>query len=179
MGRRAAVVVSALAVALAVPTGAQAARGFTYGVSAAEVSSSSAILWAHANSAGRYSLQIARDSRFRHVLAAATPTARSSGDNTLQVTVRGLKPGTRFFYRFQGTGGKRSDTGTFWPITLTALAPMPARAGGQTLQPMESNTTALEALRASGRAGLLTVELKPTQTGRRSRPAQRVGAGRL
>src|SRR5213080_3891997 len=113
MGRRAVPVVSVLAAALAVPTAAQAARGFTYGVSAAEVSSSSAILWAHANSAGRYSLQIARDSRFRHVLATATPTARSSGDNTLQVTVRGLKPGTKFFYRFQGTGGKRSDTGTF------------------------------------------------------------------
>jgi alkaline phosphatase D len=113
MGRRAAVVVSALAVVLAVPTTASAAKGFTYGVSAAEVSSSSAILWAHANSAGRYSLQIARDSRFRHVLATATPSARSSGDNTMQVTVRGLKPGTRFFYRFQGTGGRRSDLGTF------------------------------------------------------------------
>jgi alkaline phosphatase D len=113
MGRRAAVVVCALAIALAVPTTAQAATGFTYGVAAAEVSSSSAILWAHANSAGRYSLRIARDSRFRHVLATATPTARASGDNTLQVTVRGLQPGTKFFYRFQGTGGKRSDTGTF------------------------------------------------------------------
>jgi alkaline phosphatase D len=113
MARRAAVVVCALAIALAVPTTAQAATGFTYGVAAAEVSSSSAILWAHANSAGRYSLRIARDSRFRHVLATATPTARASGDNTLQVTVRGLQPGTKFFYRFQGAGGKRSDTGTF------------------------------------------------------------------
>src|SRR5256885_3482776 len=102
MGRRAAVVVCALAIALAVPTTAQAATGFTYGVAAAEVSSSSAILWAHANSAGRYSLRIARDSRFRHVLATATPTARASGDNTLQVTVRGLQPRTKFFYRFQG-----------------------------------------------------------------------------
>jgi phosphodiesterase/alkaline phosphatase D-like protein len=31
----------------------------------------------------------------------------------MQVTVRGLRPGTRFFYRFQGTRGRRSDTGTF------------------------------------------------------------------
>jgi len=37
MRRRAVVVVSALAVVLAVPTTAQAARGFSYGVSAAEV----------------------------------------------------------------------------------------------------------------------------------------------
>src|SRR3982074_1451929 len=112
MGRRAAVVACALAIALAVPTTTQAATGFTYGVAAAEVSSSSAILWAHANSAGRYSLRIAPDSPFRHVLPTAPPTARASGDNTLQVTVRGLQPETKFFYRFQGAGGKRSDTGT-------------------------------------------------------------------
>jgi phosphodiesterase/alkaline phosphatase D-like protein len=102
-----------LAIVLAVPTTAQAARGFSYGVSAAEVTSSSAILWAHATSAGRYVARIARDSRFRHVLATATPSARPTSDNTMQVTVRGLRPGTRFFYRFQGSGSKRSDTGTF------------------------------------------------------------------
>ncbi|MDX6673264.1 MAG: hypothetical protein QOH11_682 [Solirubrobacteraceae bacterium] len=113
MRRRAAVVGSALAIVLAVPTSAQAARGFSYGVSAAEVTSSSAILWAHATSAGRYVALIARDSRFRHLLATATPSARPTSDNTMQVTVRGLQPGTRFFYRFQGTRGRRSDTGTF------------------------------------------------------------------
>src|SRR6476661_8734516 len=113
MRRRAAVVVPALAIVLAVPTSAQAARGFSYGVSAAEVTSSSAILWAHATSAGRYVAVIARDGRFRHILATATPSARPTSDNTMQVTVRGLRPGTRFFYRFQGIRGRRSDTGTF------------------------------------------------------------------
>ncbi len=113
MRRRAFVVVAVLAVALAAPTVAQAARGFSYGVSSAEVTSSSAILWAHANSGGRYVARIARDRRFRHVLATATPSARSSSDNTMQITVRGLRPGTQFYYRFDGTGGKRSDTGTF------------------------------------------------------------------
>jgi alkaline phosphatase D len=111
--RRALVVVPALAIALAVPTTAQAANGFSYGVSAAEVTSSSAILWAHATSPGRYVARIARDSRFRHVLATAVPSARPTSDNTMQVTVRGLNPGTRFFYRFLGSRGKRSDTGTF------------------------------------------------------------------
>src|ERR1700738_4816470 len=101
MGRRAAVAVSALAVVLAVPTTAQGAKGFSYGVSAAEVTSSSAILWAHATSAGRYSMRIASDSRFRHVVATATPSARPTGDNTMQVTVRGLKPGTKYFFRFE------------------------------------------------------------------------------
>src|SRR2546421_7632287 len=113
MGRRAVAAVSVLAAVLAVPPAAQAARGFSFGVSAAEVTSSSAILWAHATSPGRYVARIARDGRFRHVLASAVPTARLTSDNTMQVTVRGLNPGTRFFYRFQGTGGKRSDTGTF------------------------------------------------------------------
>jgi alkaline phosphatase D len=64
-------------------------------------------------------MRIATDSRFRHVLATASPSARSTSDNTMQVTVRGLRPSTRFFYRFQGSGGKRSDTGTF----RTAPAP--------------------------------------------------------
>src|SRR3989440_1097203 len=113
MGRRAVVAVSVLAAVLAVPAAAQAARGFSFGVSAAEVTSSSAILWAHATSSGRYVARIARDSRFRHILASAQPSARSTSDLTMQVTVRGLQPGTRFFYRFDGRGGKRSDTGTF------------------------------------------------------------------
>src|SRR5204862_4756950 len=113
MGRRAVAAVSVLAAVLAVPSAAQAARGFSFGVSAAEVTSSSAILWAHATSAGRYVVRIARDSRFRHVLATARPSARRTSDNTMQVTVRGLRPGTRFFYRFQGSGGRRSYTGTF------------------------------------------------------------------
>jgi alkaline phosphatase D len=47
------------------------------------------------------------------VLAAARPSARASADETMQVAVRGLRPGTRFFYRFVGTGGRRSDTGQF------------------------------------------------------------------
>src|SRR5436190_122136 len=101
MPRRAVSVLPVLAVLLAVPTSAQAARGFSYGVSAAEVTSSSALLWAHADSPGRYVARIARDGRFRHVLATATPSARASSDLTMLVTVRGLKPGTRFFYRFE------------------------------------------------------------------------------
>src|ERR1700716_806320 len=103
MRRRAVVVVSALAVVLAVPTTAQGAKGFSYGVSAAEVTSSSAILWAEATSAGRYSKRTPSDSRFRHGLATATPSARPTGDNTMQMTVRGLKPGTKYFFRFQGS----------------------------------------------------------------------------
>src|SRR5436190_19273526 len=113
MRRRAVAAVSVLAAVLAVPSAAPAASGFSFGVSAAEVTSSSAILWAHANSSGRYVARIARDSRFRHVLASARPNARSSSDLTVQVTVRGLQPGTRFFYRFDGRGGRSSDTGTF------------------------------------------------------------------
>src|SRR3979411_3008771 len=128
MRRRAVVVVSALAVVLAVPTTAQAARGFSYGVSAAEVTSSSVILWAHATSAGPYVMRIARDGRFRQVLATATPSARATSDNTMQVTVRGLQPGTRFFYRFEGSGGERRETRTLGnrgPTAPFRAAPAP------------------------------------------------------
>lgn len=113
MPRRAVVVVSALAIALAAPTASQAATGFSYGVASAEVTSSSALLWAHANSSGRYALRIATDRGLRRVLANATVTARGSTDNTMQVTVRGLRPNTKYYYRFLGSRGRRSDTGTF------------------------------------------------------------------
>jgi phosphodiesterase/alkaline phosphatase D-like protein len=114
MGRRAAAVaVAAILATVAVPTAAQAARGFSFGVSSAEVTSSSALLWARANSGGRYWAQIARDRAFRHVVASASVRALSSNNGTMQITARGLRPNTRFFYRFAGSGGRRSDTGQF------------------------------------------------------------------
>jgi alkaline phosphatase D len=114
MPRRAvAVVVSALAIALAAPAASQAATGFTYGVASAEVTSSSALLWSHANSSGRYALRLATDRGLRRVLASASTTARGNADNTMQVAVRGLRPSTRYWFRFVGSRGKRSDLGTF------------------------------------------------------------------
>ena len=101
-----------LTLLLAVVPAAHAARGFSLGVQAGEVTSSSAVLWGKAKQRGGYSLDVATNRRFRNF----TPhfvVARRSHDNTVQLRVRRLKPDTRYWFRFVGNGGKRSDVGTF------------------------------------------------------------------
>ena len=49
---------------LAVAPSAYAARGFSYGVTAGDVSAKSAVLWAKAKKSGRYTLEVARNKRF-------------------------------------------------------------------------------------------------------------------
>ena len=49
---------------LAAAPSAYAARGFSLGVTAGDVSSSSAILWGKAKKSGRYTLDVARNKRF-------------------------------------------------------------------------------------------------------------------
>jgi len=51
----------ALAVVLVTAPSAMAARGFSLGVAAGEVSATGAIVWGHADASGRYTLQEARD----------------------------------------------------------------------------------------------------------------------
>jgi len=103
----------ALAVVLVTAPSAMAARGFSLGVAAGEVSATGAIVWGHADASGRYTLQVARDRRFRRVEDEFGVRAAAGKDNTVQRRVRGLGPGKRYFYRFTGSGGRRSDTGTF------------------------------------------------------------------
>jgi alkaline phosphatase D len=102
---------------------AYAAKGFSYGVTAGDVTANSAILWAKANKSGRYVLELDRRRSFRspHRRAFAV-RARARDDNTVQRKVKGLVPGARYLFRFVGRRGRRSDTGTF----LTA--PPPRRA---------------------------------------------------
>ena len=91
---------------------AQAARGFSFGVTAGDVTSTSAILWGKANRSGGYSLDVANNRRFRNFRPHFV-VARSRDDNTVQRRVPRLKPDTRYWFRFVGNGGRRSDVGTF------------------------------------------------------------------
>jgi phosphodiesterase/alkaline phosphatase D-like protein len=115
--RRSTPVLAALAVSLAAPAGASAA-GFSLGVAAGEVSTSSALLWAHATSSGPTVLQVATDSGFRRIAATKSVSATHTRDNTVQAKVTGLRPGTTYSYRWL-QGAKRSPLGTF----RTAPAP--------------------------------------------------------
>src|SRR4051794_15611882 len=103
-GTAAALAVAALA---ALPAGA-GAKGFSYGVTASEVSSSSALLWTRADKTGKVTLQVSPDKKFGNKGDKSKRLAASKGnDNVAQTTVRGLKPGHRYAYRF--TQGKNTS----------------------------------------------------------------------
>jgi alkaline phosphatase D len=91
---------------------AHGARGFSSGVTAGDVSSSSAVLWGKANRSGTYALQVAGNRRFRGARGRSV-RARKAHDNTVQKRVTGLRAGKRYWFRFIGTRGRRSDLGTF------------------------------------------------------------------
>jgi phosphodiesterase/alkaline phosphatase D-like protein len=97
---------------LAVAPSAYAARGFSYGVAAGEVTSSSAVLWGKANKSGPYTLDVARNKRFTKELHSKVARARKSHDNTVQTRMKGLTPGKKYFFRFVGRRSK-SATGSF------------------------------------------------------------------
>jgi phosphodiesterase/alkaline phosphatase D-like protein len=110
-----------LTLLLAIPPTANAARGFSFGVAAGEVTAKSAVLWGKANTSGGYSLDVATNRRFRN-LKPHFVVAKQGRDNTVQRRVGRLKPNTRYWFRFVGNGGKRSDVGTF------VTAPKPSRS---------------------------------------------------
>ena len=89
-----------------------AARGFKFGVTPGEVTSSSAQLWGKANKSGSYTLDVARNSRLTRDLDSHLVRARRSHDNTVQMKVKGLRSDTRYWFRFS-RGRARSDVGTF------------------------------------------------------------------
>jgi alkaline phosphatase D len=112
----------AAAALLIVASPALAARGFRHGVAAGEVTSKSAVLWAHASRSGLYLAEVATDRRFRKDAGLRDVRAVARNDNTVQTKVGRLRPGTRYWYRFRGAHGRRrSAVGTF------VTAPRPGR----------------------------------------------------
>src|SRR5439155_10110393 len=96
----------------ALPAGA-AAKGFKFGVTASEVSANSALVWTRADKTGKVVLDLSSDSKFgngddKH----KTLSAKSSADNTVQTTVRGLTAGHAYRYRFH-QGNNTSAVGKF------------------------------------------------------------------
>ncbi len=100
----------ALIALLAVPASADA-KGFRYGVASAEVAQTSAIVWTRADKPGAVTLQVARTPSFRAAVKRRLRAGVSS-DNTVQVRLTGLRPGSRFYYRFASRAG-RSERGVF------------------------------------------------------------------
>jgi alkaline phosphatase D len=91
---------------------ALAAKGFTLGVTAGEVTSSSAVLWGKAKKSGTYTVDIARDRRFKRFQRYSV-VAKKGRDNTVQKRVKRLKANKRYWFRFVGRRGARSAVGAF------------------------------------------------------------------
>lgn len=107
------VLFAAVATILVLPSGAQAARGFSYGVAAGEVTDDSALLWARSDRSGTATVEVARDSRFRRVIKRARDRAVAANDLTVQRTVTGLDPDTTYYYRWRRGSRNVSDRGRF------------------------------------------------------------------
>src|SRR4051812_27393325 len=103
---------AALIGAVAVIPATGAAASFRYGVSSAEVSSSSALLWGHAIKAGKARIVLGLDKNFRRKRISKTVFARKADDLTVQTRVAGLHADTRYWYFFV-QGKQRSVIGTF------------------------------------------------------------------
>jgi alkaline phosphatase D len=96
----------------ALPAGA-GAKGFSYGVTASEVSSSSALLWTRADKSAPTVLQVSLDSKFGNKDDKRKGVKPKPGDDlTVQVRVKGLKAGRQYRYRFV-QGKKTSAVGKF------------------------------------------------------------------
>ena len=123
---------------------AAGAKGFDYGVTAAEVDTNSAILWARAAKPGTALVQVVRGGGFGGCDLRGAPgrlkvAATMANDLTVQKKVGGLNPGTAYRYRFCMAGGRASDIGRF------ETAPKPgqnrtitfALAGDQDARPLK------------------------------------------
>jgi phosphodiesterase/alkaline phosphatase D-like protein len=106
------ILAAAVVTALATVPSTAAAAPFRYGVSSAEVTSSSALLWARAIHAGKVRLVVGVDRNFRRRRITKMVLARKSSDLTVQTRVAGLAPSRRYWFFFV-QGKQRSVIGTF------------------------------------------------------------------
>jgi phosphodiesterase/alkaline phosphatase D-like protein len=115
---------AALAVAgLAVLPAGAGAKGFKYGVTSSEITSSSALLWTRADKAGPVAVQVSRDSKFGNKDdKIGVAKAKASHDNTVQFVAKHLKAGQKYRYRF--VQGKKNVSGVGKFVT----APKPSQA---------------------------------------------------
>lgn len=119
MGRTVPLALAAAGLLALTAPSALAAKGFHYGVTAGEITSKSALIWARPDKPGHYTAQVATNKHFSKGLLSAKVTSTKATDLTVQISFIGLKPNKQYYYRFVGKGGKKSDTGKF----RTALSP--------------------------------------------------------
>ena len=97
---------------------ASASAAFTLGVSASEVSATSALLWAHTTASGQTTLEVDNARNFARIDQVKRVNSSATHDRAVQTKVTGLRPNTSYFFRWR-QGRSISKRGTF----RTAPAP--------------------------------------------------------
>ncbi len=119
--RRSLIVTGSLGLAsFAIPGFAQTpnvlgATGFTHSVASGEPAAHSVLLWTRYVPAGggeaKLRVELSETQDFAKVAGGAEIITGPWRDHTAKLTVAGLKPGTRYFYRFISPAGEMSPTG--------------------------------------------------------------------
>lgn len=101
------------------PTSAKTATAYS-GVAAGDATDSSAIIWTRTVDSvtnqgivSHVTAQISSDEKFRKIISSLESVTRPNHDYTLKLDVKGLKSGTRYYYRFLTADGQSSPVGTF------------------------------------------------------------------
>jgi len=114
MSARLSIAILAAAALLAAPASAPG-KGFTYGVSAGEITSSAAMLWSRSDKSGKVKIELSTDGDKRFGEKGdrtLTATAFATNDNTVRVRATKLRSDRVHYYRFS-RGKNRSDVGRF------------------------------------------------------------------
>jgi alkaline phosphatase D len=107
-----------LVVVALVATSTANADSFSYGVSAGDVTATSALLWARAGAAAPVAVEVLRGGR---VVQRRRTVAQRAHDLTVRVAARGLRPGMQYSYRFR-QGRAVSARGSFRTAPARATA---------------------------------------------------------
>lgn len=107
--------------ALTLPGGPAAAQailgltGFTHGVASGEPAADSMLLWTRykppSGGTARVSVELSRTADFTKIAGGAVMVTGPWRDHTVKLTVDGLEPATRYFYRFIAPDGSISPMG--------------------------------------------------------------------
>jgi phosphodiesterase/alkaline phosphatase D-like protein len=92
---------------------------FRHGFAAGDVTATSAVLWTRRPPPLEVAAQVSLDPQFRSLVYTAEATPSPERGGFLKFTATGLRPATRYYYRFQVGGSVSSEPGTF----ITAPAP--------------------------------------------------------
>lgn len=115
--------------AFAIPGFAQTAnvtdaRGFTHSVASGEPTADSVLLWTRyvptAGDSARLTAEISETADFAKVVSGGAQITGGWRDFTSKITVAGLKPGTRYYFRFV------APDGSFSPVGRTKTLPVGA-----------------------------------------------------